>query len=111
MEKVAREILDKIDALLEDDESRGRRVAHDLVEKLSDEMEKLARDKLELEEKMSSAGSESRERNELVEELASLLEDNAGRARMTRELIDEIIERLYGLDSEARALLERQTEG
>jgi len=108
MEKVRRDILERIDALLSEDESRGRRIARDFLENLAGEMEKLAQKKLELERKIARASSAGGRRSALVEEMASLLEENAGRARLTRQLMDGIIERLYGLNIDAAALLERE---
>jgi len=105
MANIADEIISRIETLLAEDQERGKRLAHDFIDNLVMEMEALAKERIELEQKKAPIDGKPGGRTELVEEIAARLEKNAGRANFLKELIDSIIERLYRLDPEDRAML------
>ncbi|GEM_PF-3909826 len=105
MDEALSVILARIDKLISEDEDRGRQVAHDFVDWLAGQMELLASERIELEQRMASSLDDPRDRTALVEEIAARLEETAGKSRFAKELIDSIIERLYRLDPEERSVL------
>ena len=105
MAKIVDGIISRIETRLAEDPEQGKRLAHDFIDNLVIEMETLTRERIELEQKIAAANMNPGGRSELVEEIAARLEKNAGRADFLKELIDSIIERLYRLDPEDRAML------
>ena len=97
MEPVVEEILARINELLGEDKNRGGQVAHDLVDRLVEKMEALAAERAMLEKKLREAGDNDNARATIVNEIAARLEKTAGRAKVTMEIIDSIIEMLYGI--------------
>ena len=107
MQETIDKIIARINELIEEEDGYGRQVAHDLVDQLTEKMEKLASERVELEDKLKLAAQSPDERSTLVNEVASRLEKTAGRARFTKNLIDSIIEKLYNLtDEEVKKLSE-----
>ena len=104
-------VLSRIEAFLAEDEGLGRRVAHDFVDQLATEMETLIRERIELEQKIDVANRNPTGRMELVEEIAARLEKIAGRTSFLKELMDSVIERLYRLEPEERAMLANNLKG
>jgi len=102
MEEAFEAIISRIEEIIAEDKNRGRRAAHDFVDWLTAEMEVLASERIELEQSMASTIDDPQKRGALVEEMASRLEQTTVRARFTKELIDTIIERLYGLGPDDR---------
>ena len=105
------DMLSRIETFLAEDEGLGRRVAHDFLDQLATEMETLTGERIELEQKIDAANRKPPGRTELVEEIAARLEKIAGRTSFVKELMDSIIERLYRLDPEERAMLANDLKG